>query len=150
MEFLTKSNDETIALGKKIGSLLKGGEIILLEGDLGGGKTQFTKGVAEGLGITETVISPTFTIERIYSASNLELHHFDFYRLMGNDPEIIEEVEELRHSGKNIVVIEWPQNLFTSMPKEFLLASFEYISENERSIKFDYKGKTYKNILEKL
>jgi tRNA A37 threonylcarbamoyladenosine biosynthesis protein TsaE len=68
-KFITKSDQETIALGFKLGSELCGGEFIALTGDLGGGKTQFTKGIAKALGITETVVSPTFTIERIYQGT---------------------------------------------------------------------------------
>jgi len=76
--YTTKSSDETVNLGEKIGSQLRGGELITLTGDLGGGKTQLTKGIARGIGITETVVSPTFMIERIYevplSATNSPCH----------------------------------------------------------------------------
>jgi len=128
-KFITKSNQETIALGSKLGATLRGGEFIALTGDLGGGKTQFTKGIAQALGITETVVSPTFTIERVYG----KLHHFDLYRTMG-DQEIAAEIKDLASDGQSIVVVEWPENIAGILPEKYLAFDFKYISENEREI----------------
>jgi len=128
-KFTTKSDIETIALGSKLGAQLRGGEFIALTGDLGGGKTQFTKGIAAGLGITETVVSPTFTIERVYG----NLHHFDLYRTQ-NDQEIAESIRDLASDGESIVVIEWPENIAGILPHKYTAIDFKYLGENEREI----------------
>jgi tRNA threonylcarbamoyladenosine biosynthesis protein TsaE len=139
-KFITKSDQETVNLGTNLASKLSGGELILLTGDLGGGKTHFTKGVAAGLGVTETVVSPTFTIERIYSTSchsreggNLELHHFDLYRTI-EDREIELEIEDLVKDNKNVVVVEWPENISKLNNLDAISISFKYIDENIREI----------------
>jgi len=139
-KFTTKSDIETIALGSKLGAQLRGGEFIALTGDLGGGKTQFAKGIAKGLGIDETVVSPTFTIERIYTPvvipghkPGIQLHHFDLYRTM-NDKEIAESIADLVSDSKSIVVIEWPENIDGILPHKYTAIDFKYLGENEREI----------------
>ena len=122
--YITKSTEETINLGAKLAKSLKGGDIILLYGDLGAGKTQFTKGVAKGLGITEMVTSPTFTIERIYQGKRLVLHHFDLYRTH-EDREIAEQISEFARSGVDVAVIEWPENMQNLTKYSRLKVSFE-------------------------
>ena len=146
--FITKSDQETIALGFRLGSKLRGGGFIALTGDLGGGKTQFTKGIAKALGITETVVSPTFTIERIYpsprhssteykfstgSGWNPVLHHFDFYRTQ-NDQEIAESIKDLSSDPDAIIVVEWPENIEGILPEKYTAINFKYLDENEREI----------------
>jgi len=104
--FETHSADETRALGKTLGEGLKEGDIVALTGELGTGKTVFTKGIAEGLGIAGEVVSPTFTLQRTYYGSYM-LNHFDLYR--------IEDDEELTHIGfydtlgDGVCVIEWAE-----------------------------------------
>jgi tRNA threonylcarbamoyladenosine biosynthesis protein TsaE len=143
--FTTKSDQETIALGSKLGALLSGGEFIALTGDLGGGKTQFTKGIAKGLGITETIVSPTFTIERVYG----NLHHFDLYRI-SNDTEVAAGIKDLVSVGKSIVVVEWPENIESIQPPDHLAIEFKYIEENIRELTMTEHGKHAKTLLEKL
>ena len=87
------SAEETYALGEKIGQEAKPGQVYTLIGDLGVGKTVFTQGVAAGLGITEPVSSPTFTIVQIYEEGRMPFYHFDVYRI--GDPEEMEELEAL-------------------------------------------------------
>lgn len=104
--FETRSADETRAIGAALGESLKEGDIVALTGSLGAGKTVFAKGIAQGLGITEEVASPTFTLQKTYEGA-FTLHHFDLYR--------IEEEEELYHIGfydtlgTGICVIEWAE-----------------------------------------
>ena len=86
----TRSEKETFELGKKIGEKAKPGQIYRLDGDLGVGKTIFTKGVAAGLGISEPVSSPTFTIVQVYDEGRMPFYHFDVYRI--GDPEEMEEI----------------------------------------------------------
>jgi tRNA threonylcarbamoyladenosine biosynthesis protein TsaE len=106
MEYIVKSVEETYALAKKIADNLKGGEIILLNGDLGAGKTTFTKGLAKALGINNVVTSPTFTFMKQYLSGRIPLYHFDMYR--------VEEEDELYELGlseylylNGVCVIEW-------------------------------------------
>ena len=79
--FRTASQEETIALGRGLGGLLREGDVLVLTGDLGAGKTQLTKGIAAGMGVTADVTSPTFTIEMVYHGREMDLDHFDLYRL---------------------------------------------------------------------
>ena len=143
--FTTKSNLETIALGSKLSANFCGGEFLALTGDLGGGKTQFTKGIATGLGISETVVSPTFTIERVYG----RLHHFDLYRVH-NDREIAAEIRDLIADGNNTIVIEWPENIENILPEEYLAINFKYIGEDKRELIFEAKGERYEKMMEAL
>jgi tRNA threonylcarbamoyladenosine biosynthesis protein TsaE len=137
---ITKSDQETISLGKELSKGLKGGDLVLLYGDLGGGKTHFTKGVAVGLGVTETVISPTFTIERIYQGNQLELHHFDLYRTI-EDREIELEIEDLVKDNGNIVVVEWPENISKLNTLGAIKINFKYLDEATREIIFEGQNK---------
>lgn len=106
MMYISHSADETRRLAGDIAAALKGGETLLLHGELGAGKTTFTKGLAEALGIKKTVLSPTFTIIKEYEGGRLRLYHLDMYRL-----ENISELDELGvedcFDGKSVVVIEW-------------------------------------------
>ena len=129
----THSAEETYELGKKIGQNAKPGQIYCLTGDLGVGKTVFTQGLAAGLGITEPVNSPTFTILQIYEEGRIPLYHFDVYRI-----EEIEEMEEIGYEeyfdGAGVCLIEWANLIEEILPKEHirimiekdLLSGFDY------------------------
>lgn len=119
-------------LGKKIGSLLRGGECIELIGDVGSGKTTITKGIAEGLSISETVQSPTFTINRTYdSPSGIRLSHYDFYRLQ--DPGIMaNELEDTLQDTNTAVVIEWGDVIRSVVPNDRLQITFSSPAETVR------------------
>lgn len=104
--FVTTSREETIALGERLGSSLRAGDVLVLTGDLGAGKTQLTKGIAAGLGVKADVTSPTFTIEMVYEGADLPLYHFDLYRL--------DSADELEDTGifdvlgsDGVCAIEW-------------------------------------------
>ena len=123
-----------IEFGKEIGSNLEGGSVLELIGDVGAGKTTFTKGLALGLGVLETVQSPTFTISRVYEGDNLTLSHYDFYRL--NDYGIMKmELAENLSDPQNITVIEWAGELADILPEKHLRLIFESISEDKRLVK---------------
>ena len=122
LEFITKSAEETILLGEAIGKSAAPGLVLALSGDLGAGKTQLVKGIAKGLGITETVTSPTFTILQSYETGRLPLHHLDVYR--------IEDEEEMEEVGlwecmdtKSVTVIEWAGRIADLLPKETVTGS---------------------------
>lgn len=128
------STDEMIAFGEEIGRQISVGMVLELIGDVGAGKTTFTKGLAKGLGISETVQSPTFTISRVYEGGKLTLSHYDFYRL--NDYGIMEmELAENLSNPKNVTVVEWAGDLAEILPKKHLKLVFESLSENQRKVK---------------
>lgn len=104
--FVTNSQAETIAVGEQLGRELVAGDVLVLTGDLGAGKTQLTKGIAAALGCDSDVTSPTFTIEMVYEGGRLPLYHFDLYRL--DDPDQLEDIglyDVL--GGDGVCVIEW-------------------------------------------
>ena len=102
----TSSAEETIAFGRRLAGALAPGDVLVLTGDLGAGKTQLTKGIADGLGVTDDVTSPTFTIEMVYEGSEMPLYHFALYRL--EDPDQLEDTglyDVLGSAG--VCAIEW-------------------------------------------
>ncbi len=106
----------TLRLGRRLGKKLKGGDVVTLDGDLGAGKTVFCKGIALGLGITDTVVSPTFTIHQQYKG-RLTLNHFDMYRL---DEGGAEEFTELLYDKSAVAVIEWSENVKNILPEKVI------------------------------
>lgn len=130
----TRSPEETFALGKKIGEMARPGEIYTLTGDLGVGKTVFTQGVAAGLGITEPVSSPTFTIVQEYDSGRLPFYHFDVYRI--GDVEEMEEVGfEDYVMGEGVSLIEWANLIEEILPEK----RTEIIIEKNLEEGFDYR-----------
>ena len=105
MEFISKSAQETLVAAKDFAARLTGGDIVLLHGELGAGKTTFTKGIALALGVKEVVTSPTFTIVKEYEGSSLRLYHMDMYRLSGDITEL--GLEEYLGRKDGVSVIEW-------------------------------------------
>lgn len=128
------SEAETQELARKIGALLKGGEVIELVGDVGAGKTTFVKGLAKGLAIEEDVQSPSFTISRVYDARDkLRLAHYDFYRL--SDAGIMkDELTEMIQDPEVITVIEWADIVEGVLPKSRLTIRFESPTETTRKL----------------
>ena len=120
----TRSPEETYELGRKIGLQARPGQVYTLTGDLGVGKTVFTQGVAAGLGITEPVSSPTFTIVQIYEEGRLPFYHFDVYRI-GD----IEEMEEIGYDdyffGQGICLIEWANLIEEILPENLIKVTIE-------------------------
>lgn len=113
----THCEEETFAFGKELGQQAKPGAIYALLGDLGVGKTVFTKGLAEGLGISEPVSSPTFTVVQIYEEGRLPLYHFDVYRIA--DPEEMDEIGyEDYFFGEGVCLVEWANLIEELMPEQ--------------------------------
>ncbi len=137
MTVVTSSPDETKALGEKLAKNLKCGDILALEGELGSGKTQFVKGLAKGLGVSQDsyVRSPSFILLNEY-AGRLPLYHFDFYRL--TTPFDLDTIGmEEYFDGDGITVIEWADKFPAAIPKRAVHIKFEVLDENHRIIKFD-------------
>jgi tRNA threonylcarbamoyladenosine biosynthesis protein TsaE len=123
MEFRTRSREETIALGKRIGARLEPGDCLALTGPLGAGKTTFTKGVALALGIEETVTSPTFTVISEYQGK-IPLYHIDAYRLEGPEDFINLGADELLF-GSGVCVIEWSERIKGELPENAVFVAIE-------------------------
>ena len=139
----TRSPEETFALGEKLGREAKPGQIYTLNGDLGTGKTVFTQGFAEGLGIQEPVNSPTFTIVQQYDSGRMPLYHFDVYRI-GD----IEEMEEIGYDdyfyGNGICLIEWANLIEEILPDHYR----EITIEKDLEQGFDYRKITLEGLPE--
>lgn len=149
MEKLSASVNQTLKLGKKIAGSLSPGDIILLSGPLGAGKTVLAKGIAGGLGINKNdVVSPTFVLLRVYPGKHL-LQHFDFYRIKTVQDLFTLGYQEYLYSDA-ITLIEWPQRLKFLLPKEFLKIKLSSRAKNQRNFKFIAKGARYKKLLEKI
>ena len=137
----TENPEETFALGQKIGRAATPGQVYTLTGDLGVGKTVFTQGVASGLGITEPVNSPTFTIVQVYEEGRLPFYHFDVYRI-GD----IEEMEEIGYDdyffGEGICLIEWAELIKEILPENRISITIE----KDLSRGFDYRRITIKGL----
>ena len=126
---------DTQALAATIGGAVKGGDMLELTSDLGGGKTTFTKGLAKGMGVEDLVQSPTFTISQLHKAAGgLELHHFDFYRL--TEPGVMrEELAESLAQPNVVTVIEWGDIMHDILPAHRLTIHFSVPTEETRIIK---------------
>ena len=119
MEFYTASAQETEQLGQRLGQRLKPGAVIAYSGDLGAGKTAFTRGLARGLGFTEAVTSPTYTIVNEYLGGRLPLFHFDMYRLSSADDLFDIGWEDFLRRG-GICAVEWSENIRDALDEDTL------------------------------
>ncbi|MFC4620581.1 tRNA (adenosine(37)-N6)-threonylcarbamoyltransferase complex ATPase subunit type 1 TsaE [Camelliibacillus cellulosilyticus] len=141
----SSSAEDTMAFGEKMSAHLEPGDVLTLQGDLGAGKTTFTKGLAKGLGIERTVNSPTFTIIKEYHG-NLPLYHMDVYRLS--------EEEDLGFDdyfySDGVTVIEWAERLGSQLPEERLELTFKQQRERERTIMCMPKGSRYERLCKEL
>ncbi len=150
LEIETKSENETKRLAAKLALRLSGGEVICLFGELGSGKTTFVQGLAEGLGITAPIISPTFTLIREYFG-RLLLFHVDAYRLSSLSVEEVQSqiglLDYMERGG--VVVIEWADLISDALPKERLDIIFEH-TESGRLIKFVPQGDFYELLVDSL
>ena len=143
MVYETYSAEETSALGEQIGREAKPGSVYTLMGDLGVGKTVFTQWIAKGLGITEPICSPTFTIVQVYEEGRIPFYHFDVYRI-GD----IEEMDEIGYEdyfyGNGLVMIEWANLIEEILPP----VRTEIIIEKDLEKGFDYRKITMKEVKE--
>ena len=137
---VSTSLENTVLLAEQLGKKLKGGEVIELVSDLGGGKTSFVRGLAKGMGSQDTVASPSFTLSREYKAGDLTLYHFDFYRL--SDPGLVaNELAEVVNDPKAVVAVEWAGIVEAVLPVDKLTITLQPTSETKRSITFTYTEK---------
>lgn len=150
-ETTAASARETLELGRMLGGLLKEGDVIALFGDLGTGKSVFTQGVAQGLGVECCVTSPTFVLINEYQGV-LPLYHFDVYRL--DDPdEVLELGYEEYFYGEGVTVIEWAEKIIEYLPNEYLAVTLEKtepLEDQGRRLLFHPRGERYVKMVEEL
>lgn len=144
---VTQNEQETIEFAKELTKYLKPGMLILLEGDLGAGKTTFTKGIGEGLGIKRIIKSPTYTIVREYTDGQMPLYHIDLYRL---DEDEVEDLGlDEYFLGEGLCVVEWPSVAPDELPTERLELKLSVDPQlpSQRTIQMKAIGKRYEDIL---
>ena len=148
LKIISRSPEQTQHLGKRLGELAQSGDVFLLTGNLGSGKTCLTQGIAWGLGVKEYAFSPSFVIIREYHG-RLTLYHIDFYRL-----DRLEEIADLGLDeylyGKGVCVIEWADKGIAVLPDEHLLINLSYVSDTERAVSLEPKGERYIELLKLL
>lgn len=144
--FISEEEAHTEAIASSLADIVQAGDVITLTGELGVGKTHFTKGLAKGLGITERVTSPTFTIVKEYEG-RLPLYHLDVYRLEHSDEDI--GFDEYFY-GDGVAVIEWAQFIGAFLPEEYLSITIERTGDTAREITVEAVGKKYEPYIEKL
>jgi len=145
MKILTKNERETMKIGEMIGNFLISGKskkrILALEGELGGGKTTFLKGLAKGLGIKENILSPTFILIRRFNIQNSKFknfYHIDCYRIKERKEILKLGLKKILRDSKNIVAIEWANKIKSILPKETIFLNFKILTKKERLIEISF------------
>lgn len=145
LDIVSHSLAQTQRLGARLGELLHSGDLLLLDGDLGTGKTSLTQGIAEGLGVHNQVSSPTFTLLKEYEG-RLPLYHFDLYRL--DDPaEILDLGFDEYFERRGVCVVEWANKAEPIWPSEYLRIRLKIVSETKRGLLFNGLGGRYSDLL---
>ncbi len=129
----TNSAAETRALGEELSSSLRPGDVVVLEGELGAGKSELARGIARGLGVRETVTSPSFTILNVYESGRYPLYHFDWYRLESAD-ELYELGMDEYLGGDGIAVVEWAERCPEAVPENTIRITLDVTGEESRRI----------------
>jgi tRNA threonylcarbamoyladenosine biosynthesis protein TsaE len=153
LEILSQSPVHTAAIGIKLSSILKAGDILLLSGELGGGKTTFVSGIASGLKFNKDVSSPSFTIINEYLDGRLKLVHIDLYRIDGEAEFENAGIDRYISEKSGIVCIEWGEKLEKSIVEDYLKIEFRYCPDrgmDERLIILDWNSKYWGNKIKKL
>ncbi|WP_077210602.1 tRNA (adenosine(37)-N6)-threonylcarbamoyltransferase complex ATPase subunit type 1 TsaE [Bacillus dakarensis] len=145
-EFISTQTQDTLDFAKRLAALLQPSDVIALEGDLGAGKTTFTKGLALGLDITRTVNSPTFTIIKEYNGK-MPLYHMDVYRLSDSSEDLgFDEYFE----GSGVTVVEWAHLIEEQLPEEILTIQLRHTGDDTRKIVLQPKGPRYEQLCKEL
>jgi ATPase, YjeE family len=146
-QILSESEANTMNIAKTIASVFKMGDVIVLEGDLGAGKTHFVKGFADGVNSKNVVTSPTFSIANFYKSPVITLLHIDLYRI--NTLNEFYDLGLIDYFDQSVTMIEWGMK-FEDFVDEFLLISIEIRDDNTRSISFESKGDKYNSIIDNI
>ena len=147
VKIVSSSKEMTQELGSFVASFVKPGEVILLTGDLGAGKTTFAGGLGHGFGLNEEIISPTFNILKCYFKAKIPMYHIDAYRLEGQNLELgLEEYIE----GDGVCLIEWPQYIESLLPDERLEISIHHLGGDNREFNFSSTDKRFDELMHAL
>ena len=138
MKCIVNSLEETEKLAKNFAKKLKIGQVVLLNGDLGAGKTTFTQFVFSALGVKESVTSPTFAILKTYKGSECVLHHFDMYRI-GEEEAIESGFDEILSDRNSIIFVEWSENTASLLPKETICVNIKLLADDRREFEIKYE-----------
>lgn len=144
-EIILNSEKETIKFGKKIAENLRIGDVIVLTGDLGSGKTKLTEGILTYFGLENEISSPTFTIVNEYETEKFPIYHFDVYRLEGSDEFLAIGGDEYFENG--VSIIEWGEMIEDVLPEKYTKITFSRDLENENRRILKIEGEEYENII---
>lgn len=151
INIIANNAEDTLKIGRKLASLLKKGDVVVLTGELGAGKTKFVEGFLKHYNLQDDISSPTFNIVNEYVQNTNSIYHFDVYRLEDSDEFYAIGGEE--YFEKGICLIEWGELILDALPNDFIHITFNknHSNENERTIELKVNDNSkYKNILEKL
>jgi tRNA threonylcarbamoyladenosine biosynthesis protein TsaE len=150
LEFVSRSPDQTQRLGARLGALLKGGEVVCLEGSLGAGKTCLAQGIGRGWGVSQTLTSPTFVLVREYARPETaaRLYHIDLYRISDAAEARTLGIEEMLGDARAICVIEWAERARSMVPEEHLWLTLELVDATRRTISLAGQGKRHEALVQ--
>jgi tRNA threonylcarbamoyladenosine biosynthesis protein TsaE len=155
IDLISHGPDQTRGLGAQLGRLLQPGDVVLLSGNIGSGKTTFVQGLARALKVTDYVQSPTFTLVaehdgRLPDGRPLRLYHIDLYRLDGARETSTFGFEEYLDAPDALAVIEWPERTRDALPAEYLLVEMQYVADTKRQLRLIPHGAHYTELVERL
>lgn len=146
LEVISRSPEQTRRVGMRLGSLLRCGDVVCLEGELGAGKTTLMQGIANGWGSLDQASSPTFVLVNVYRRSEHQrLYHLDAYRLDGSSEA--EELDLVNMIENGPLVIEWAERIWSALPDENLWVKLRWISDEQRDLTFAAHGQRYHELL---
>jgi tRNA threonylcarbamoyladenosine biosynthesis protein TsaE len=144
----TATPGETRRLGERIGRMLRAGDVVLLSGELGAGKTVLAQGIGRGIGVVDPIKSSSFVIMNEYAGATLRLYHADLYRL--EEPEQVAELALDELAARGVLVVEWPERAPDELPPEHLSLRLDYDGARGRTIQIEASGERYAAIVQKL
>ena len=150
VDFISHSPEQTQRLGVRLGELLRAGDLICLEGDLGSGKTCLAQGIGRGWGVSQTLTSPTFVLIREYARPETaaKLYHIDLYRISGAAEVLTLGREEMLGDSRAICVIEWAERARSVIPEEHLWLTLELVDATRRTINLSGQGKRHEALIQ--
>lgn len=150
LEFVSRDPDQTKRLGARLGALLRGGDVICLEGPLGAGKTCLAQGIGRGWGASQILVSPTFVLVREYtrSAGPATLYHIDLYRIADVDEAQGVGIDEFLGDPRTICIVEWAERARVLMPSEHLWVTLRFFDHTRRTLHFTAQGERHDTLLQ--
>jgi len=147
LEIISRSTEQTRRVGMRLGALLKPGDVVCLQGDLGAGKTTLVQGIAAGWGSLDPVSSPTFVLVNLYRRlDGSRLYHLDAYRMSGPAEAVDLDLDEMLMEGP--LVIEWADRIRLALPASYLWVNLRWIDDSQRDLVFSAHGEAYKTLLQ--